>query len=300
MARMAQHMTPSLDQVGGRDTSDEAASTPPEMRPLKKPGATTRKGANKKVLPSTAPLPPSLMNRHNEDMDKIAADMNDWVMAELGTTLETIELEKKQERQQADRAKLRPKPPAKRYQERQPEPALAPPGVDDADGTATEPSEDEENEGDWVIDEYVRIPANSMALDVAPAEVGLLVLDNEEESMLFFGPEHDDDDELGQDDEDENGMFHSVTKCKQRLTAFRTAENYYTADYPDEVDSEDENDQHVYGYRNRNMSDDEEFDNDTYEDEDSDEMVIERGADDDDATMARIRAYNMKQNAAFR
>lgn len=77
------------------------------------------------------------------------------------------------------------------------------------------------------------------------------------------------------------------------------AENYYTADYPDdEVESDDEFGRRAYEYRTGMASDDEEFDNDVYEDDDSDDMVIEHGVDDD-ATMARIRAYNMKRNAAF-
>lgn len=215
MAHLAQQRLPtSLQQTGGDEdglekTLDQAAM-PAEARPLKKPGATTRTGATNKSLPSAAPLPPSLMNRHNQDMDKIAADMNDWVLNEIGANLETIEHEKQQERQQAERAKFRPKAPARRYQERQHQPdALAPSG-DEADKPMTDVSDDEGDEGDWIIDEYVRIPANSMALDVAPAEVGLLVLDGEEDSILFFGPEHDDDDELGQDDEDENGVYSSA------------------------------------------------------------------------------------------
>lgn len=75
------------------------------------------------------------------------------------------------------------------------------------------------------------------------------------------------------------------------------AENYYTADYPeDEVASDDEYGLQPYGYRNGNASDDEEFDN-THFDESDDEMVIE-GADED-ATMARIKAY-MKRSRAFK
>jgi hypothetical protein len=68
-----------------------------------------------------------------------------------------------------------------------------------------------------------------------------------------------------------------------------SAENHYTADYPeDEVDSDDEYGRHPYLYRNTNASDDEEFDNAYYSD--SDDMVLEGGGDDD-ATMARIKAY---------
>lgn len=67
------------------------------------------------------------------------------------------------------------------------------------------------------------------------------------------------------------------------------AENYYTADYPeDEVESDDEYGRHPYGYRNGNASDDEEFDNDMYDDTD-DEMIVE--GDGEDASMARLKAF---------
>lgn len=77
------------------------------------------------------------------------------------------------------------------------------------------------------------------------------------------------------------------------------AENYYTADYPeDEVDSDDEYGRDAYLYRHGNNSDEEEYDNEYYEEQD--EMVLEGGiGDDDDARMARIKEF-MKRNSAFR
>lgn len=61
--------------------------------------------------------------------------------------------------------------------------------------------------------------------------------------------------------------FH-VTAGKPANPMPTTAENYYTADYPDdEVDSEDEYDRAAYHYRTGNASDLEEYD--------------ERDADDD-------------------
>lgn len=77
-----------------------------------------------------------------------------------------------------------------------------------------------------------------------------------------------------------------------------TAEDHYTADYPeDEVDSDDEYGRHAYYFRNRNASDEEEFDNDLYSDS-SDEMIME--GDDDDVAMARIKAYVRRRDAAYR
>ncbi|CAM1505541.1 Fc.00g111780.m01.CDS01 [Cosmosporella sp. VM-42] len=261
-----------LRSVGGEvQITDTMVEDPMEERRLKKPGVKSRSRSPHTDSPSHTPLPASVMNPHSEDLAKITADMNDWVMKEIGANLQSMEQEK-----QAERARFKPKAPAKRYQERHPGATPSASEIDMADTAMTDFS-DIEDEEDWVIEEYVRIPAHRMTSDVAPTDVGLLVLEGEEDSNLFFGPEQDDDDDLDLDDEDEN------------------AENYYTADYPeDEVASDDEFGRHPYEYRNANASDDEEFDNDEFEE--NDEMVIE--GDDDDAAMARIKAF-MKQSRAF-
>ncbi|KAL7923859.1 hypothetical protein ACQKWADRAFT_30310 [Trichoderma austrokoningii] len=249
---------------------------PEKQRQLKRPGVTRRRDPSQEP-PARAPLPQSLAHRHDEDMDKITADMNQWVLNEIGANLHAMEVEKKQ----AEKPKFRPKAPEKRYQERYPE-ATAPQAVSTPDTVDTPMADASEEEGDdeeWVIEEYVRVPAHSMGLDVLPSDVGLLVLNGEQESMLFYGSLEDEDEENDEDDEDEN------------------AENYYTADYPeDEVDTEDEYDRHAYMYRNANASDEEEFDDNEY---DSEELVMEgQDDDDDDARMDRIREF-MKRNAGF-
>ncbi|KAH8737749.1 hypothetical protein BGZ61DRAFT_22016 [Ilyonectria robusta] len=253
------------------ETTEMAVDGPVEEQRLKRPGVKSR---SRSPQPRT-PLPASATSPHNQDMTKVAADMNDWVMREIGANLDSME----QEKQKSERAKFKPKAPAKRYQDRHPGVAPATPqpaGVDTAMSDISDPDDDDD---EWVIDEYVRIPAHAMTVGVAPTDVGLLVLDGKEDNNLFFGPERDEDDDLDDDEDDEN------------------AENYYTADYPeDEVASDDEYGLQPYGYRNGNASDDEEFDN-AHFDESDDEMVIE-GADED-ATMARIKAY-MKRSRAFK
>ncbi|KAM0255555.1 hypothetical protein ACHAQJ_005626 [Trichoderma viride] len=249
---------------------------PIEQRHLKKPGVAKRRDPSQEP-PARIPLPQSLVNRHTDDMDKITADMNQWVLNEIGANLHAMEVEKKQ----AEKPKFRPKAPEKRYQERHPDTA-APSTISTLETVDTPMADASEEEGDdeeWIIEEYVRIPAHSMGLNVLPSDVGILVLNGEEESMLFYGAPQDEDDENAEDDEDEN------------------AENYYTADYPeDEVDTEDEFDRHAYMYRNANASDEEEFDDNEY---DSDEPVMEgQDDDDDDARMDRIREF-MKRNAGF-
>ncbi|KAG5658941.1 hypothetical protein KAF25_007494 [Fusarium avenaceum] len=258
---------------------------PQEERRLKKPAARSRQNSPLPGPNTRTALPSSVMNPHNQDLSKMAEDMNSWVMKELGANLREME----QEKQKA--ARFKPKAPAKRYQERHPESATSNTESNDVDMTTGDVS-DMEDDDDWVIEEYVRVPAHAMKINVAPTDVGVLVLDGKEESNLFFGPERDEDDELDEDDEDEN----DVQELKTNEANF-SAENYYTADYPeDEVESDDEYGRHAYGYRNGNASDDEEFDNEDFDESDND-MVLDVN-NDDDTTMARIRTY-VKRSRAF-
>lgn len=201
---------------------------PVEQRHLKKPGVAKRRDPSQEA-PVRAPLPQSLTHRHTEDMDKITADMNQWVLNEIGANLHAMEVEKKQ----AEKPKFRPKAPEKRYQERHRENAV-PPAVSTEDTVDTPMADASEEEGEgeeWVIEEYVRVPAHSMGLDVLPSDVGILVLNGEQESMLFYGSPEDEDEENDEDDEDENGkspscktMTHakqSLTFCVQRKTTTR-------------------------------------------------------------------------------
>lgn len=205
------------------DVPPTSASTQPpdEERQLKKPGVANRARAGQQeqqAPPVRAPLPASLVNRHTEDMDKIATDMNQWVLNEIGANLHSMEQEK-----QAHAAKFKPKVPVKRYQERHPD--LAPPPVLEphdktseaqADTAMGDASDEEDDDDEWIIEEYIRIPAKSVALDVSPGDVGILVLDEEEENMLFFGSAADDDDDMAEDEEDENGMYAVHVECVAR------------------------------------------------------------------------------------
>jgi hypothetical protein len=193
---------------------------PVEQRHLKRPGVAKRRDPSQEP-PARAPLPQSLAQRHTEDMDKIAADMNQWVLKEIGANLHAMEVEKKQ----AEKPKFRPKAPEKRYQERHPETAVPRPvpTEDTADTPMADASEDEGDDEEWVIEEYVRVPAHSMGLDVLPSDVGILVLNGEQESMLFYGSPEDEDEDNDEDDEDENGKPPScktLIHVKQSLTIF--------------------------------------------------------------------------------
>ena len=197
--------TQAEEGLGGSGNAHEnSEQQQPQQRKLKKPGTSRIKApAQVDGAPARAPLPASAARPEAENMEKITADMNQWVLNEIGANLQEMEDEK-----QREASRFRPKPPAQRYFERNPgqqqqQQQHLQPGAG-ADTAMTDVSDDDDD-GDWVIEEYVRIPARAIPVDLSPTDVGVLVLDGEEDDILFFGPEHDDDEDFLEDDEDENG-----------------------------------------------------------------------------------------------
>lgn len=230
--QMAADSAPSNEQMEVDNT---------ETRKYKKPGirrlARMQKNNSSMIK---AKIPDSLLNPRGVTPDKMAEDMDRFIMENVSLTLQQQEEDKK--RQEAAKSKPRFKPkPIKRRHERHPEEFQQEPPKQEAED-ADVGMADSDSDGDYVIETYIRVPAN-VAENVAPHHVGLLVFDNDPDIDLFYGDGFDSDDEYAEDDEDEN------------------AENYYTADYPDEeVASDDEYGCNPYSYRNGNASDLEEYD----------------------------------------
>ncbi|KAH8673600.1 hypothetical protein BX600DRAFT_209798 [Xylariales sp. PMI_506] len=223
-----------------------------ESKKYKKPGLA--KLAHKDGAPpkAKAALPPSMLNRWNVDLDQLTADMNAFALEQIGLNLQQTEREKERQQEissltqtsspRVQQSRFKPKPPAKRYAERHPEVAAQEP-VDSRGADQDAELSDTDDEG-YIIETYVRVPASTMEKhNVSPQNVGLLVFDAEPDIEFFYGEGSDSEDEWAEDEEDEN------------------AENYYTADYPDEeVASDDEFGHNAYAYRNGNASDLEEYD----------------------------------------
>lgn len=193
------------------EASSSLATSLPE-RALKKPGTPRNRSPVKGPVdgPHRAPLPDSLAKPHQETMDKIATDMNQWVLNEIGANLHEMDVKKKQ--QQQVKLKYRPKVPVKSYAELYPEPLSRPvPGISkDVDMAMSEASEAEDDDGDWVIDEYIRVPVHTVKVTMNPSDVGVLVLDGEEDNVLFYGADDEEEDDFLEDDEDENGMTRRI------------------------------------------------------------------------------------------
>ncbi|RYP17090.1 hypothetical protein DL765_004709 [Monosporascus sp. GIB2] len=257
----AQDVAPTSEQnvSGSQSTASASGGTDvgeAEPRKYKKPGVARLAGKGAAPEAKTQ-LPQSMTNRWNVDMDRMAEEMNAFALEQIGLNLQKAEEEQKQRLrsptggQSTSQLKYKPKAPTKRYSERHPE--SAPQGAaESADKEMTGPDVglSETDDEEYVIETYIRVPASKMGDNVPPQNVGLLVFDEEPDIAYFYGEGSDSEDEWAEDEEDEN------------------AENYYTADYPDdEVASDDEYDMNAYAYRTGNASDLEEYDiEDEYDD----------------------------------
>lgn len=198
----------------------------PELRKFKKPGVARLSAARENGAGSNKPeLPKSMTNRWNVDMQQLTADMEAYAMQQIGLNLQKAEEEKyEQERSRINspsKLKFKPKAPVKRYAERHPVEVQRTADREMVDAGAENSDSDE---GDYIIETYVRVPASSIGDHVPPQSVGLLVFDEEPDVEFFYGEDDESEDEWAEDEEDENGTTWptapaSLRKCHSLLTA---------------------------------------------------------------------------------
>ncbi|KAK3357494.1 hypothetical protein B0T25DRAFT_160662 [Lasiosphaeria hispida] len=227
-----------------------AAAQPPAQTRYKRPGTKAR--TTNSSVPAKPNLPPSLLNREGLDMDELARDMEAYTLSQITKTLDMMDFNSSRisaTPSPASKSRFRPRAPVQRFPDRHPDyvaPVEEAKAVAAADLMATD-NDDTTDDEDYVLETYERVPASRLRDQaVPPHRVGLLVFDTEpERTEFFYGNEEDSDDEFPEDEEDEN------------------AENYHTADYPDEdLDWDDELDRNPYRYHD---SGDDGFDEDGIE-----------------------------------
>ncbi|ESZ92642.1 hypothetical protein SBOR_6976 [Sclerotinia borealis F-4128] len=237
-----------------------------EERPQKKPG----RGSRIQVAPAkdvkdtkdiTAPqsTPPSaLVNPWGLDIDDLAAQMQAYTLQEIGRSIaESKASEPEPVPVQASfrkpaSSRFKPKKPVLRYKERHPEENDM--EIDQGQISGVETDEDMDTDSEYIIETYIRVPAEDIDNEDNKITFGILVLDAQSDIDEFYQDWDTDEEVEDEAEEDEND------------------ENHYTADYPDaEVDSDDEYNRNAYAYRTGNASDLEEFDEDE-DDSDEDEM----------------------------
>ncbi len=141
--------------------------------------------------------------------ERLAAEMQAYTLAEISRTLAEQEAEKPQPKSasthgpKTSTSKFKPKKPALRYAERHPgEKALNDTAME-VDETYIE--DEDMDDGEYIIDTYVRIPAEALETEEHPKNFGLLVLDSQPDIDEFYREEEDTDEEEEDEEEDENG-----------------------------------------------------------------------------------------------
>ncbi|CZR66860.1 uncharacterized protein PAC_16761 [Phialocephala subalpina] len=213
-------------------------STPPVKEPQPKPGIAPLRNVR---LASGEVMPWDVSS------ERLAAEMEAYTLAEIGKNLAASQHSHPEPKytsshiHKSSPSKFKPKAPALRYAQRHPEEKSQNNGTTmDLDGSYVEEEMDDDSE--YIIDTYIRMPAEALQDEDASKNIGFLILDSQPDIEEFYREDEGSSEEEDEADEDEN------------------AENHYTADYPDEeVDSDDEYNRNAYHYRTHNASDLEEF-----------------------------------------
>jgi hypothetical protein len=239
-----QIQNPQLDEVAEHDPSKADATQPdqeklgpgfaapqPEERPTrKKPGLAARSStppvrSTSPLKPLVAPLrnvrlPSGAMIPWDVSSERLAAEMQAYTLEEIGRTLARQETEAAAEASRLAALKARsapnpahkysskfkPKKPALRYAERHPEEqAKHEHEAMDVDEPHIGDADEDMDDGDYIIDTYVRIPADALETEEQSKNFGLLVLDSQPDIDEFYREEEDSDEEDDDEEEDENG-----------------------------------------------------------------------------------------------
>jgi hypothetical protein len=156
--------------------------------------------------------------------DRLAAEMQAYTLEEIGRTMARQEAESAAEASRIaalreksapsplrkNSSKFKPEKPALRYAERHPEEQ---PGKGQEAMDIDEPHiEDDEDmdDGEYIIDTYVRIPADALETKEQSKNFSLLVVDTQPDIDEFYREEEDSEDE----DDDEQCVKGLITLIK--------------------------------------------------------------------------------------
>jgi hypothetical protein len=189
-------------------------STPMSSRPLKKPGQSSRvPSASIKKVTNPPDAPGSTASEvkfptrtWDTDSDDLAAQMHAFTMQEIGRSIAAANEPPPSPARSAPgtpNRRFQPKPPAQRYHERHPEESS------DLQQQASDTDADMNDESQYVIDTYIRVSGESLNPDEMPVNFGLLVIDSGEIAQ-FYGDDYSSDDDIYDEEEDENGMYHTI------------------------------------------------------------------------------------------
>lgn len=184
-------------------------------RPQKKPGLAARIPASRvqDAAANLAPTPPlsepirlpsGLLMPWDVNSEQLAAEMQAYTLQEIGRSLAQSEAaipKVPEQRTPLKPTRFKPKKPALRYGERHPDEVH-----NDADMDVDEPMvyDDELDDSDYIIDTYIRMPAQDLD-EVAQENFGLLILETQPDIDDFYQEDSDNEEQENDEEEDENG-----------------------------------------------------------------------------------------------
>ena len=254
----------------------------PLPKPLKRPGHGTAKAVarqNNATQPKPTTFVEGQIALEQQRLDALAEEMHKFALDEIAKT---------------PKPEIKSRPKMSAAQARARHQALRP-STPEPKTTSQTDEMDTSPDSEYVFDTYILAPqtpehtieGNAQVVHTSDqaGNVGYLVITEDEEKLWEEFIERDElEDSEPEDEDDENGKILS-RQCSPALIALHSplthpsAEAYYGADYPsDELASDDEYDRGAYGYRQQHGSDDEQYDADTWSDEEDKRLMNPFGA----------------------
>lgn len=194
-----------------------------EEKPQKKPGRGSRvqvappketkdeKDAKEIIAPQPKP-PAALVNPWGLDTDDLAAQMQAYTLQEIGRSIaESKAAEPKpsvpvqSSYRKSTSTRFKPKVPALRYKERHPEENTM--EVDEDQMSGVETDGDVDTDSEYIIETYIRVPAEDIDNEDNKINFGILVLDAQSDIDEFYQDWDTDEEVEDEAEEDENGSF---------------------------------------------------------------------------------------------
>lgn len=185
-------------------------STPP-VKPSPPRSASTQK-------PQNISFPSGLMMRWDVNDEQLAAEMEAYTLQEIGRTLAESVAPKPETHHLSSRkhsnttSKFKPKKPALRYLERHPGERVELKTEMELDETLVDHDDQIDEDSEYIIDTYVRIPVEALESMDDQQRFGLLVLDSQPDIDEFYRDLTDSDEEEEEEEEDENGKTNVPNK----------------------------------------------------------------------------------------
>lgn len=215
----------TVEEKGGNDVkttlptqttrTPQVVTSANQEQPQKKPGRSATK-SDTPVRPVTPPksspaplrnvlLPDGSRVPWDVTDDGLAAAMQAYTLQEIGKSIAASETPRPspQSSRLKSRSKFTPKKPALRYLERHPEHKVDTSMDVDEEYIV----EDMDDDSEYVIDTYVRVPVDVLETEEGHKNIGLLILDSQPDIDEFYREDEESEEEEDDLDEDENGML---------------------------------------------------------------------------------------------